>query len=138
MDQGSICLFLVFKEFSGLAVSSELTLVLGADAIACSTVTKSRRQRQFTFIIVDCPPEKSATIVIDQAILDALDHCPFSSIRGLTRLTCIPTTTVHLHFTQSLGFVVKHLRWVPHTLTPIQKRERTTLSIELLRQLQSI
>jgi hypothetical protein len=36
---------------------------------------------------------------------------------------------------QSLGFVVKHLRQVPHTLMPIQKTERATLSIKLLRQL---
>jgi hypothetical protein len=34
--------------------------------------------------------------------------------------------------------MVKHLGWVPHTLTAIQKMERTTLSIELLRQLRSI
>jgi hypothetical protein len=47
-------------------------------------------------------------------------------------------TTVHRPFTQSFGFVVKHFRWVPHTLTPTQKTEHATLSIELLRQLQSI
>jgi hypothetical protein len=39
---------------------------------------------------------------------------------------------------QSLGFVVKHLRWVPNILTPTQKMERATLSTELLRQLRSI
>jgi hypothetical protein len=40
--------------------------------------------------------------------------------------------------TQSLRFVVKHFRWVPHTITPTQETERATLSIELLRQLRSI
>jgi hypothetical protein len=34
--------------------------------------------------------------------------------------------------------VVKHLRWIPYTLTLPQKTERDTLSIELLRQLRSI
>jgi hypothetical protein len=77
-------------------------------------------------------------IVIDQAILDALEHYPFSSIQELARLTYIPTTTVDQHLTQSLGFVVKHLCWIPQTLTPTQKTERATLSIELLRQLRSI
>jgi hypothetical protein len=33
---------------------------------------------------------------------------------------------------------VKHLRWVPHSLTATQKTERVTLSIELLHQLRSI
>jgi hypothetical protein len=67
------------------------------------------------------PSEESATIVIDQAILDALESYPFSSIRELAYLTCIPTTTVHWHLTQSVGFGVKHLRLAPHTLTPTQK-----------------
>jgi histone-lysine N-methyltransferase SETMAR len=71
-------------------------------------------------------------------MLDALEQYPFSSIRGLARFICIPTTTVHRHFAQSLSFVVKHLRWVPRTLTPTQKTERATLSIESLRQLRSI
>jgi hypothetical protein len=84
------------------------------------------------------PPEESATIVIDQVILDVLGHYPFFSIRELARLTYIPTTTVHRHLTPSLGFVVKHLRWVPHTIVPTQKTERATISIELLRQLRSI
>jgi hypothetical protein len=41
---------------------------------------------------------------------------------------------VHRHLTQFLGFVVKHLCWVPHTLTPTQEAERAILSIEPLRQ----
>jgi hypothetical protein len=61
-------------------------------------------------------------IVIDQTILDTLEHYPFSLIRELTGFTCIPTTAVHRHSTQSPGFVVKRLRWVPHTLTSTQKR----------------
>jgi hypothetical protein len=75
-------------------------------------------------------------------MLDAIEQYPFSSIRELARFICIficvPTTTVHRHFTQSLSSVVKHLRWVPHTLTPTQKTERAALSIESLRQLRSI
>jgi hypothetical protein len=59
--------------------------------------------------------KESATIVIDQAILDAINHYPFSSIWELARLTCIPTTTIHRHLTQSLGFVVKHIHWIPDT-----------------------
>jgi hypothetical protein len=102
-----------------------------------STVTKHLRQSQLTSIHVESPEEPTTTI-IDQAILDALEHYSFSSIWELACLTCVPTTTVHRYLTQSLGFVVKHLRWVPHTLTPPQKTECAILSIELLRQLRSI
>jgi hypothetical protein len=98
MDQRSICLFLALKGLSTRAVYDELTVVLGAAAIAYSTVTKYLRQRQFTSILVD-RPEEPATIGIHQAILDALEHYSFSSIRELVRLACIPTTTVHQHLT---------------------------------------
>jgi hypothetical protein len=39
---------------------------------------------------------------------------------------------------QSHGFVVKHLRWIPHSLTGSQKAERVTLLNKVLRQLLSI
>jgi hypothetical protein len=77
-------------------------------------------------------------MVIDHASLDTLEDYPFSYIQELARLTCVPISTVHRHLTQSLGFVVKRPRWVPHTLTPAQKTEPATLSIELLSQLRSI
>jgi hypothetical protein len=43
MDQRSICLFLALKGLSAQAVFNELTAVLGADAIADSTITKYLR-----------------------------------------------------------------------------------------------
>jgi hypothetical protein len=104
-----VCLFLALRGFSARVLDNELTAVLGADAIAYSTVTKYLRQRQFTSILIDVP-EEPTTIIIDQTILNALEHYPFSSTRELARPTCIPTTVVHQHITQSLGFVVKHLR----------------------------
>jgi hypothetical protein len=127
----------VLKGLSVRDVDNELTAVLGADAIADSTVTKSIRQRQFPSILVD-RPEEPATIVIDQTILDALEQHPFSSVRELAGFTCIPTTTVNGHLMQSLGLVLEHFRWVPHTDNPTQKIKHVTLSIEILRQLWSI
>jgi hypothetical protein len=123
MDQmiRSIFLFLALKELLARAVDNELTAVHGADAIASSTVTKYLRQRQFTSILVD-PPEEPVIIVIDQAIIDALEHCPFSSIQEPACFTCIQIAPVRRHLTQSLDFVVKHLHWDPHTPTPPQKR----------------
>jgi hypothetical protein len=55
MDQRSICLFLALKELSAWAVDNKLTVVLGAEAIAYSTITEYLRQRQFTSILVDDP-----------------------------------------------------------------------------------
>jgi hypothetical protein len=120
MDLRSICLFLAMKGLSARYVHDELVAVLGPDAIADSTVTSSLRQRQFPTISSE-PCHEPLTTIIDDAILDVLDKQPFSSVRELAKLTCIPTTTVYRPLTRSLGFVVQHLRWVPHSLTDTKK-----------------
>jgi transposase len=111
--------------------------VLAPDAIASLTVTSDRRQPQFPAISSE-PSDESPTIITDDSILDALDKQPFSSVRELAKLTYIPTTTVYWHLTRSLGFVVKHLHWVPHSLTDTQKAPRITLSNQPLLEIHSI
>jgi hypothetical protein len=66
----------------------------------------------------------------------ALEDGLFASVRQLSRLTYLPLTTVYRRLTQSLGFVARHLRWVPHTLSDAQKGERVNLSRRLLRMLE--
>jgi hypothetical protein len=111
--------------------------VLGPDALAYSTITSYRRQRQFPVISSE-PSDEPQTNIIDNAILDALDKQPFSSVWELAKLTCIPTKTVYRHLTRSLGFVLKRLRWVPHTLTNTQQAQRATRSNQLLLEICSI
>jgi hypothetical protein len=82
--------------------------------------------------------EKPPNTVTNDAILDAVQKQPFSSVRELAKLTCIPRSTVHRHFTQTLGFVVKHLRWVPHSLADAQKVSHVFLANQLLGELRSI
>jgi hypothetical protein len=137
MDQRSIRLFLAMKGLSAKDVHNELVAVLGPDAIAYSSVTSYPRQRQFPAISSE-PSDEPPTAIIDGAILDALDKQPFFSVKELAKLTCIPTKMVYRLLTRSLGFVVKHLRWVPHTLTETQKAQRITLSNQLLLEIRSI
>jgi hypothetical protein len=137
MDQRSICVFLAIKGVSAQAIHSELVAMLGSDAIASSTATKYPRQWQFPAIPCQ-PSEESPTTIIDDAILDALNKQPFSSIQELAKFICILTTPIHRHLTRSLGFVVKHLHWVPHSLTETQKGQHVTISIELLHELRSV
>jgi hypothetical protein len=99
-----------------IEVPSELVAVLCLDVIASSTVTRYLRQRRFPVISLELSDEPPTTI-IDDAILEAVDKQPFSSVKELAKLTCIPTTTLYRHLTGSLGFVPKHLRWLPRTLT---------------------
>jgi hypothetical protein len=79
---------------------------------------------------------------VDEAILTALAEFPFpfSSVRELSRRTCLPRSTVHQYryrrFTQSLRFMVRYFRWVPPPLlTAKQKQIRVHMAIELLQVL---
>jgi hypothetical protein len=72
----------------------------------------------------------------DQAILATLEDNPFASVPQLSRLTHLPSATVYHRVTQSLGFVARQLRWVPHALSDAQKGERVNLSRRLLRMLE--
>jgi hypothetical protein len=112
MDQRLICLFLAIKGYSAQAIQDKLVTILGSEAIAYLTVTRYLRQRQFPSVRCD-PSEEPSHSVLDNAVSDALEEQPFSSIHKLAKLTFIPITTVYPYLTWSLAFVVKHLRWVP-------------------------
>jgi DNA-binding MurR/RpiR family transcriptional regulator len=116
MDQRTICLYLSRKGFSVHAIHEELVQLIGLDVIAYSTMTYYLRASRWTAQTEerhsDPPPD-----VVDNAILESLDQTPFASVRELAKATCIPRTTVWKFLTESLGFIVKHLHWVPHSLT---------------------
>jgi hypothetical protein len=123
MDQRIICLYLSTKEFSSHAIHEGVVQILDSDAIAYSTVTyhlhASRWTTQTEERHSDPPPD-----VVDNVILEALDQTPFASLRELAKAICILRTTVWRRLTESLGFIVKHLPWVPHSLTDAQRQNR--------------
>jgi hypothetical protein len=128
IDHRPICLFLS---------KNEPVAVLSAEEHASSTITKYLRQGHFPAISSE-PSGESLISVIDDAILDAFDKQPFSSVRELAKLKCILKTKFHRHLTSSLESVVKRLPRVPHELTETQKGQRGSLSNLLLRELRSI
>jgi hypothetical protein len=102
MEQRLICLFLGRRELSARTIHNELTNALGADAIAYLTVTLYPWQGLIPTILVEAWPGDSPNIIIDHAILKALENQPFSSVWELAKLTCIPTAPVYRHSTQSV------------------------------------
>jgi hypothetical protein len=66
---------------------------------------------------------------IDEAIAQELDISPFHSMRSLASAIKRPPPIVwcHLH---SMGFGIKHLRLVPHSLSEVQKQKRVEYSIK--------
>jgi hypothetical protein len=137
MDQKAIVLYLHMRGMSLDAIHEDLMRVLGENAMAYSTVTKYVRSEKFPPKNDGLPSEPISAQPgpVDQAILTALADEPFSSVRKLSRLTCLPQSTVHRHLTNSLHFRIQHLRWIPHLLNPQQKRIRVNMAGELLRVL---
>ena len=72
---------------------------------------------------------------IDPLICDQLEQMPFHSVRTLSTTLKIPKSTIHDHL-RKMGFVVKHLRFVPHTLSYEQKLQRIDKSKQLLEIIQ--
>jgi hypothetical protein len=119
MTQRPIVADLSLKGMSERETHDDIVATLGPDALSYISVTRYLREARF-------PPSKPKPYPADvqrdlndsdQAILAALEDKPFASVRQLSRLTDFPSTTVYRRLTQSLGFVARHLRWVPHALS---------------------
>jgi hypothetical protein len=115
MDQNPIVLYLRMKAMAFDAIHDDLVRTLEKDAMAYSTVTKYARTAQLSGPNEATPPEAPdmERSPVDEAILTALPEFLFSSVRELSRMICLPRSTVHRHLTQSLRFTVRYLRWVP-------------------------
>jgi hypothetical protein len=122
MGQKPIVLYLRMKGMALDAIHDDLLRTLGKDAVAYSTVTKYVHSAQFSGQKETTPPEAPDVerSPVNEAILMALAEFPFpfsfSSVRELSRRTCLRRSTTHPHrnFTKSLRFTVRHLRWIPH------------------------
>jgi hypothetical protein len=138
MTQCPIVVYLSLKGISAREIHDEIVATLGPDAVSYSSVARYLRDARF-------PPLKPEPYPVDvqrdlddsdQVILATLEDSLFASVRQLARLEHLPSTTAYRSLTQSLGFVARHLRWVPHALSDAQKGERVNLSRRLLQMLE--
>jgi DNA-binding transcriptional ArsR family regulator len=118
MDFNSIVLYLKARE-----IHSDLAATLGTKVPDYSAVTRLLREvqlDQFSETAVDFIEDVDVD-EIDGAILSALEVQPFCSVRDIARLIHLAHSTVHWHLARSLGFLVRHLRWIPPVLTEEQR-----------------
>jgi hypothetical protein len=134
MDFNSIVLYLKANGMNAREIHSDLVATLGTKVLGSSTVTRWLREAQldqFSETAVDFT-EDGEVDEIDEAILSALEVHPFASVRDIARLTRLARSTFHWHRTRSLGFLARHLRWIPAVLTEEQRRIRVSNSEQLL------
>jgi hypothetical protein len=134
MDQKTIVLYLQMKGMALDAIHHDLVQTLGEKDVAYSTVTKYARSSSFAIEKETAAPAPidAAADAVDQTMLIALAEYPFSSVGELSRRICLPRSPIHRHLTRSLDSTMRHLRWVPHFLTPEQKKLRVHMATELL------
>jgi hypothetical protein len=126
MDQRVIVAYLSLKRFSTRVIHEDLKATIGPDALVYSTVTRYLHDAYCSSLIAE-----ATSIEIqrglddsDRSISFALEKNLFASVRQFSCLTHILATTMYHRLTKSLGFTVRHLRWVPHTLSLAQKAQR--------------
>jgi hypothetical protein len=77
-------------------ICADINDTLGADHISYSTVTKYAREKSFSKSMPDpdFEPQIEEENFTDEAILGALEECPFSSLRQIAKRILIPMSTV--------------------------------------------
>jgi hypothetical protein len=138
MAQSPIVAHLSPEGMSAREVHDDIAATLGPDVVSYSSVTRHLREARFPPSRLKPHPADVQRYLddSDQDILAAFEDSPFASVRQLSRLIHLPSTTVYRPLTQSLGFVARHLRWVPRALSDAPKGERVNLSRLLLRMLE--
>jgi hypothetical protein len=123
MTQRPILAYLSLKGMSARDIHDDIVTTLGPDALSYGSVTGYLREARFPPLKPEPHPADIQRDLddSDHAILAALEDSSFASVWQLSRLTHLPSTTVYHHLTQSLGFVARHIRWVPHDLPDAQK-----------------
>jgi hypothetical protein len=106
----------------------------GQEAIAYRTVTKYLREAQINPGDPTASPDAFSPHIddSDEAILSAIEELPFSSVRKLSRATQLSNTTLYRRLSEKLGFLARHLRWVPDIVSGEQKATRVKCSRSLL------
>jgi hypothetical protein len=130
MKQRPIVTHLSLKEMSAREIHDNIVATLESDAASYSSVTRYPREAGFPPLKPEPHPADVERDLddSDQVTLAALENSLFDSVRQLSRLIHLPSTTGYRRLAESLAFVVHHLRWVPHGLSGAQKGERVNLS----------
>ena len=134
IDFKSIALYLHLKGLSSKEIKEEIDDVFPKNPYSYQQITYAIRSLAFSSPKANIK-KKSEKFVYQQRmelIKRTLKDFPFFSLKQIAQKTNIPKTTVHRILTQDLGYISKHLKWIPHILNPSQKVSRINASKQLL------
>jgi hypothetical protein len=137
-DEGekSLVIYWHSKDDDANAIHRKLVTHFAGGASRYSTVTKRLRRLVCGDDILE-PVErngKESDGLVDFRILIALTAFPFHSPRTFAGSLKIPRTTICDHL-QKGNFIVKHSRWVPHTLDECAQQARVEMANSMLKMI---
>jgi hypothetical protein len=97
MTQSPIVAYLSLRWISAREIHDDIIATLGPDVVSYSSVARHIREAQFPSSKPKPHPADVQRDLADsdQAILAALEDIPFTSVRQLSRLIHLPSTTVY-------------------------------------------
>lgn len=139
LDQRSIAVFLYLQGKIKKTVYEEMIVILKDKCVSYQTVTRFIREFQISQSAkpIQNPKKINEPDEVDDLIRHVVDNEPFLSVRQIAKKVGMPKSTVYLRMTVNIGYISKHLKWVPHLLNPQQKKNRMDISKMLLKILQS-
>jgi transposase len=136
--QRAVIEFLLLEGCAGDEIAIRLRNVYGEDAYSRATVfrwiTEVRRGNEE--LRNEGRPGRPCRHEIDAVIRSILRDEPNASLRTIAERLAISPETVRTHLSR-IGYTLKALRWIPHTLTSDLKQVRLTMCLELLPKLRA-
>ena len=125
LDWKSIVIFLNMEGKNATKIHKEIKHVLPQNVPSYPTITRILwiqkilpKSNPSTFLPKNQYQEENCDI-----ILQTLKNFPYASVRQIEKVTGIPKSTIYDVLTKSLGYVARHLKWVPHFLNNEQKKK---------------
>jgi hypothetical protein len=111
--------FLSQSEWTELTVTHEIKRVLGRNTIVYSTVGKYVRMFVLSTKETNTPivPKSENDFSRDGPIALMLSEESFLSVRQIAQKVMMSKSTVYRHLTQTMRSKLRHIKWVPHSLT---------------------
>jgi hypothetical protein len=121
------------KDMNTTEIYTDMNNSLGVDCIGYSTVTKYPGKKfSKSMFDTDFEPKIEEENFIDEAILGALEECLFTSLRQIVKRVLILMSTVRYHLVNSLGYRIRNIRSVPHSLSSSQKQAHVEMTQDFL------
>lgn len=139
MEQRCVIHFLHLKKYTSAQIYQELLIVYGQEALALSSVKYWKKQFKLGRTCLEDAPRsgRPQEIFLTDFVSKLLNKDPYLSAHQISKKLNISVHTVINILTDDLGLNYRHLRWVPHMLTPEIKQIRVAQCKVILEALET-